>query len=157
MEANFFNGGTQIATVALKKIGIDPTTGDVQWDNSANPVSVPFVSGQNVYEQIVTGYCDQNPSTYDSGSGLLYINSYGAASPGSGQAPGLTTGGVTLTGPCPNTTDKLANQYFTDEPCSVGVRTGNASGRPAPSPAPRSPNVAQCDTRSTAVVLATVR
>jgi hypothetical protein len=121
VEANFFNGSTQIATVPLAKKGIDPTTGDVQWDNSANPVGVPFVAGQNVYEQIVTGYCDQNPSTYDPGSGLLYINSYGTASPSSGQAPAITTGGVALTGPCPNATDKLANQYFTDETCSVGV------------------------------------
>jgi hypothetical protein len=148
VEANFFNGGTQIATVALKKIGIDPTTGDVQWDNSANPVSVPFVSGQNVYEQIVTGYCDQNPSTYDSGSGLLYINSYGAASPGSGQAPGLTTGGVTLTGPCPNTTDKLANQYFTDEPCSVGVTAHVAFAPDVPYTGPTGPSQVTATDRS---------
>jgi hypothetical protein len=121
VEANFFNGGTQIASVPLKKIGIDPTTGDVQWDNSANPVGVPIPSGSSVYEQIVTGYCDQNPSTYDAGSGLLYINSYGNSTPSNGQAPVITTGGVTLTGPCPNATDKLANQYFTDETCSVGV------------------------------------
>jgi hypothetical protein len=37
------------------------------------------------------------------------------------------------------------------------VRTGSESGRPAPSPRPRSPSAAQCDTHSTAVVLATVR
>jgi len=44
-----------------------------------------------------------------------------------------------------------------DEPCPASVRTGSESGRPARSPRPRSPSVAQCDTRSTAVVLATVR
>ena len=38
-----------------------------------------------------------------------------------------------------------------------GVRTGSESGRPAPLPRPRSPSVAQCDTRSTAVVPATAR
>jgi DNA-binding transcriptional LysR family regulator len=37
------------------------------------------------------------------------------------------------------------------------VRSGSGSGRPAPPPTPRSPSVARCDTRSTAVVLATVR
>ena len=97
VEANFFRGGTQIATVPLTRKGTDPNTGDVQWDNSSAPVSVPFVAGSNVYEQIVTGYCDQNPSTYDAGSGLLYINSYGTTTPSSGQAPVITTGGVTLT------------------------------------------------------------
>src|SRR5215470_2446541 len=38
-------------------------------------------------------------------------------------------------------------------PARPGVRTGSESGRPAPPPRPRSPSVAQCDTRSTAVVL----
>jgi hypothetical protein len=42
-------------------------------------------------------------------------------------------------------------------PARPGVRTGSESGRPAPPPRPRSPSVARCDTRSTAVVLATVR
>ena len=86
VEANFFNGSTQIATVPLKKVGTDPTTGDVQWDNSSAPVSVSIPSGSNVYEQIVTGYCDQNPSTYDAGSGLLYINSW--STDGADQRPG---------------------------------------------------------------------
>jgi hypothetical protein len=121
VEANFFNGTTQIASVPLKKAGTDPTTGDVQWDNSANPVSVTMPSGANVYEQIVTGYCDQNPSTFDAGSGLLYINSWSTSAPSSGQAPAITNGGVNLVGPCPNATDKLANQYFTDETCTVGA------------------------------------
>ena len=43
-----------------------------------------------------------------------------------------------------------------DQPIS-SVRTGSESGRPAPSPRSRSPSGAQCDTRSTAVVLATAR
>jgi hypothetical protein len=42
-------------------------------------------------------------------------------------------------------------------PSRPGVRTGSESGRPAPPPRPRSPSVAQCGTRSTAVVLARVR
>src|SRR6476646_6989253 len=39
---------------------------------------------------------------------------------------------------------------------SGSVRTGSASGRPAPPPRPRWPNSARCGTRSTVVVLATV-
>ena len=49
-----------------------------------------------------------------------------------------------------------SRQVRTTQPIS-SVRTGSESGRPALSPRPRSPSVAQCDTRSTAVVLATVR
>ena len=56
VEANFFNGSTQIASVPLNKVGTDPNTGAVQWDNSSAPVSVSIPSGSNVYEQIVTGY-----------------------------------------------------------------------------------------------------
>jgi hypothetical protein len=41
--------------------------------------------------------------------------------------------------------------------CPASVRTGSESGRPARSPRTRSPSVARCGTRSTAVVLATVR
>jgi hypothetical protein len=41
--------------------------------------------------------------------------------------------------------------------CPPGLRTGSVSGRPAPLPRSRSPSVARCDTRSTAVVLARVR
>jgi hypothetical protein len=130
VQANFFNDstGNQIASVNLTRKGTDPTTGDVQWDNSGNPVSVSIPSGANVYEQIVTGYCDANPQTYDSGSGLLYISSYGTSTPNSGEAPVITggggQGGVTLVGgslsACPGP-DLLANQYFTDETCPVGV------------------------------------
>ena len=121
VEANFYNDstGNQIASVPLKKIGTDPNTGDVQWDNAAAPVSVSIPSGANVYEQIETGYCDANAATYDSGSGLLYVNSWSTSAPTAGQAPAVTRGGVTLTGPCP--ADKLSNQYFTDETCKVGV------------------------------------
>jgi hypothetical protein len=44
-----------------------------------------------------------------------------------------------------------------DQRWPAGVRIGSESGRPAPPPRSRSPSVAQCDTRSTVVVLATVR
>jgi hypothetical protein len=60
---------------------------------------------------------------------------------------------------CPRRTTlaRLTPQQMTaTEPIS-SLRTGSGSGRPAPSPRSRSPNGAQCDTRSTAVVLATVR
>lgn len=130
VEANFFNAstGNQIgSSVPLKKIGTDPNTGAVQWDNAATPATVAIPSGANVYEQIVTGYCDQNPSTYDAGSGLLYINSWSTTAPASGQAPKITNGGVVLNGPCP--ADKLSNQYFSHETCAVGV-TANVSFAP---------------------------
>ena len=45
VAANFFNSSAQIASVPLKKKGVDPNTGDVQWDNSAAPVAVSFPSG----------------------------------------------------------------------------------------------------------------
>jgi hypothetical protein len=137
VEAKFFNAstGNQIgADVPLKKIGTDPNTGAVQWDNAATPASVAIPAGANVYEQIVTGYCESNPSTYDSTSGLLYINSWPTgAAPTSGQAPKTRAGGVTVTGPCP--ADKLSNQYFTDETCQVGVTAHVAFAPDVPYPA----------------------
>ena len=49
-----------------------------------------------------------------------------------------------------------SRQMRATQPIS-SVRTGSESGRLAPSPRSRSPSGVQCDTRSTAVVLATVR
>ena len=50
----------------------------------------------------------------------------------------------------------LIMQMSASQPVS-SVRTGSESGRLAPPPRSRSPSVVPCDTRSTAVVLATVR
>ena len=129
VEANFYNGSTQIASVPLTKKGTDPNTGAVQWDNASAPVSVAIPSGANVYEQIETGYCSANPSTYEnSGSGLLYINSWPTGvPPTSTQAPALAPGGVFLTGSC--TGDNLSNPYFVDTNCGAGV-TANVAFAP---------------------------
>lgn len=134
VEANFFNATTnsQIGpSVPLTKQGVDSATGAVQWDNSASPASVAIPSGANVYVQIVTGYCGANPQTYDSGSGILYVDSWSTASLplASGAKPVITQGGVTLNGTCPP--DNLSNQYFTDETCTVGV-TANVAFAPGP-------------------------
>ena len=132
VEANFYNDstGAQIGSpVPLKKIGTDPNTGAVQWDNAAAPASVGIPSGANVYVQIETGYCDQNPATYDSSSGLLYINSWSTASlplP-AGARPVVTNGGVFLSGSC--NSDKLSNMYFTDQNCAEGL-TANVAFAP---------------------------
>ena len=88
VEANFYNGSNQIASVPLTKKGTDPNTGAVQWDNASAPVTVNIPSGANVYEQIETGYCGANPSTFDAGSGVLYIDSAPKRAPrGHGPAP----------------------------------------------------------------------
>jgi Putative Flp pilus-assembly TadE/G-like len=124
VEAQFFNAATnnQIgADVPLARKGIDPNTGAIQWDNSGAPASVAIPTGANVYVEIVTDYCGGNPSTYDSGSGLLYINSYPVTAPSSG----ITTGGVTLSGTC--NSDSLSNQYFTNQSCTVGL-TAHVAG-----------------------------
>ena len=125
VEANFFstaNTSTPIATAVLTKKGTDPNTGAVQWDNASAPVSVTMpAAGTNVYEQIVTGYCDANPATFDATSGVMMINSYPTGTPGSGQAPVIASGGVNLTAPPACTGDKLSNQYFSVQTCNVGV------------------------------------
>ena len=54
-------------------------------------------------------------------------------------------------------TGRARNGLADDRPRPDSVRTGSGSGRPVPSPGPRSPSAARCGTRSTAVVLATVR
>ena len=138
VEAIFFNADTnaQIGQpVILTKKGTDPNTGAVQWDNAASPVSLGIPSGANVYAEIETGYCDQNPSTYDAGSGLLYINSWSTASLplAAGAKPVITTNGVFLGGTC--NSDRLSNMYFTDQNCSETVTANVAfapgSGTPA--------------------------
>jgi len=108
------NTGTAInpSPIAMKEEGTDPITNDIVWDVPAG-TSITLPSG-NVYLQVVTGNCGDNPSTYDPTGGLLYINTWSTAT--SPTTPVITTGGVTLTGTCP--ADNLSNQYFTDGVCS---------------------------------------
>jgi hypothetical protein len=92
------------------------------WSNPAgDTLNMPST---NVIVQPVLG-CGANAVTYDglTNSGLLYINSYTASSPGSGQAPALTTGGVTLGGIC------TSDQYFSTQPCTASV-TANVAFAP---------------------------
>ncbi|MGZ4315020.1 MAG: TadE/TadG family type IV pilus assembly protein [Gaiellaceae bacterium] len=85
------------------------------WSNPSGD-TLPMTAS-NVIVQPVLG-CGADAVTYDgsTNSGLNYINSYSAASPGSGQGPALTTGGVTLGG-CAGAPD----QYFSNQACSASV------------------------------------
>jgi hypothetical protein len=125
---------TLIKTVTLTKTGTSGSA--VLWDNSGAPAALPMPT-ENVIVQAVLG-CGSDATTYDdsTNSGLLYVNSYGAATPSSGQAPLITTGGVLpvsagkggvfLDGSC------ISDQYFSTQDCVVSV-TANvafASGIP---------------------------
>jgi Putative Flp pilus-assembly TadE/G-like len=84
------------------------------WSNpSGDTLNMPAT---NVIVQPVLG-CGASAVAYDgsTNSGLLYINSYGAASVGSGQGPSITTGGVTLGGSC------VPDQYFSGQACTAFV------------------------------------
>ena len=84
------------------------------WSNPAGDTLTMPTS--NVIVQPVLG-CGADAVAYDgtTNSGLNYINSYSAHTPTSGQAPALTTGGVTLSGTC------VPDQYFSTQACTAGV------------------------------------
>jgi hypothetical protein len=104
---------TPIATRDLTET--DPT--NFVFDNATNPVSVPMPANDNgngakayVYMQVFLSDCNGNGQTFDdsTNSGIEVINSYDTTAPTSGQAPKITSGGVTLSGLCPSPSD----QYF---------------------------------------------
>jgi hypothetical protein len=84
------------------------------WSNPAGD-TLPMPAS-NVIVQPVLG-CGADAVAYDgtTNSGLNYINSYSAGSPTSGQAPALTSGGVTLGGSC------VPDQYFSTQACTAAV------------------------------------
>jgi hypothetical protein len=87
------------------------------WSNpTGDTLPMSAANGSNVIVQPVLG-CGTSAVAYDgsTNSGLNYINSYSANSPGSGQAPALTTGGVTLGGSC------VPDQYFSTQACTAAV------------------------------------
>jgi hypothetical protein len=113
---------TVIKTVTLTK----DATGDVKfpsgvlWDNPAgDSLAMPSA---NVIVQPVLG-CGAAAAVYDdtTNSGLLYINTYGTTTPAVGEAPRITTGGVSptngvlLTGTC------NSDQYFSSTACVASV------------------------------------
>jgi Putative Flp pilus-assembly TadE/G-like len=84
------------------------------WSNpTGDTLNMPAT---NVIVQPVLG-CGASAVTYDgsTNSGLLYINSFSAATVNSGQAPALTTGGVSLGGSC------NSDQYFSSQACTASV------------------------------------
>ena len=122
-------GGTGAAP-ASKTIELQPnqalntSTGPIVWDNSQDAGggdNVHITSGWNLYMQTILyaqgagGTCDptnpSNPATYESGSGILYLNSYPTTTLGTlpnNASPQIDTGGVTLAqnGTC------TPDQYF---------------------------------------------
>jgi Putative Flp pilus-assembly TadE/G-like len=93
------------------------------WDN---PAGDPLpVQSANLIVQPVLG-CGASAAVYNdtTNTGLLYINSYGTSTPGAGQAPIITTGGVTLGGSC------TPDQYFSTQDCTASV-TAHVAFAPA--------------------------
>jgi len=125
VSVNFVNAstGTVIKTVALTKDASgDPNfPTSVLWDNPAgDTVSMPSAANlANVYVQAFLNNCAGNGDTYDSASGLSWINVYGSGTSSNGQAPQITTGGVFLTGCVSN--PGAFNQYFTSTSCVPGI------------------------------------
>lgn len=147
-----FKNSVTGATIATRDLTeTDPA--NFIFDNSANPVNVPMPNDNNgsggnayVYVQVFLSDCNGNGQTYDDGdpsavppippSGLEVINSYGTGTPNSGQAPQITTNGVTLSiagggqNPTCNTTNPTTdNQYFALSGCTAAV-TANVAFSP---------------------------
>jgi len=141
-------GSFACATVFFKNSFDDSLIGTAQltetdpanfvFDNTLAPVSITMptdtnASGGNayVYMQVFLSNCNGNGETFDdsTNSGIEAINSYGTAAPTAGQAPKITTGGVTLSGICTIPTD----QYFSGGGCDVGV-TAHVTFNPAVTP-----------------------
>jgi hypothetical protein len=121
VSVDFVNASTNavIRTVTLTKVPPVNPSDPVQWDNSATPASITMPASANVYVQPFLSNCNGDGTRYDSdtSSGILYVNTYGSPpAPTAGQPPVLTTGGVTLTGTCANST-----QYFSVGDCDVQV------------------------------------
>jgi hypothetical protein len=116
-----------IQTVTLTKEPVDPTnpTAPIQWDNSTAPASFTMPASDNVYVQPFLSDCNGTGSTYDdtSNTGLLIINNRPATDPtvANGNAPQLTSAGVTASGNCTSGT-----QYFSVGGCTITVNAGVA-------------------------------
>ena len=134
VSVNFVNANTDavIKTITLSK----DATGDpnfptgVLWDNpGGDTVSLPSAGANlsDVYVQPFLNNCSGTGDTYDSSSGLNWINVYGTQTPNNGQAPLITTGGVFLTGCISN--PGAYNQYFTSTACQAGI-TANVAFAP---------------------------
>jgi Putative Flp pilus-assembly TadE/G-like len=98
------------------------------FDNALNPVSVQMPTDDNgsgakayVYMQVFLSDCNGNGETFDdtTNSGIEVINSYGSATPASGQAPNITTGGITLSGVCPAPSDQYFASLTGNQTCTV--------------------------------------
>lgn len=105
---------TLIKTMTLTQVGSSTV-----YSNAAaggDPLDMSLASGANVIVQPVLG-CGADAVAYDgsTNSGLNYINNFSAHSPTAGQAPALTTGGVTLGGSC------VSDQYFSTQACTAAV------------------------------------
>jgi hypothetical protein len=75
-----------------------------------------------VYMQVTLSDCSGNGETFDDTSGIEAINSYGTATPNSGEAPKVTTGGITLRiagGAGATCGTATTDQYFSAGGCKV--------------------------------------
>jgi hypothetical protein len=122
VAVNLVNASTDavIQTVTLTKIPPANPTDPIQWDNSGSPASFTMPTSANVYLQPFLNDCNGAGTRYDSDSntGVLMINNHPATDPvvNAGDAPRLTSGGVSVAGSC-----APATQYFSVGGCTVAV------------------------------------
>jgi putative Flp pilus-assembly TadE/G-like protein len=119
-----FKNSQDNSTIATRDLTEIDTTNYV-FDNATNPVSVQMPTGAYVYMQVFLSDCSGNGQTFDdtTNSGIEVINTYGMATPPSGEAPKITAGGITLskTGATCNATSPGSDQYFSVGGCAVSV------------------------------------
>ena len=117
----------------IKTVDLTETnTANFVFDNAATPASVDIPTGAYVYMQVFLSDCSGNGETFDdtTNSGIEAINTYGTATPTSGQAPKITAGGITLSksGATCNATNPTSDQYFSVGGCAVSVTATCFSG-----------------------------
>jgi Flp pilus assembly protein TadG len=113
-----------LQTIQLTKEPPNPQnpSGPTQFDNTSSPASFTMPNSSNVYAQAYLSDCNGNGQTYDdsTNTGLLMINNHPSTAPtvANDNPPQLSTGGVTVSGACPN-----ATQYFAQSgaACTVEV------------------------------------
>jgi hypothetical protein len=118
----YFKDSADNSTLATAQLTeTDPA--NFVFDNAGAPVSFTMPTDY-VYMQVFLSDCSGNGQTFDdsTNSGIEAINAFGTTVPSAGQAPRITSGGVTLRvaggagGAC---TNPATDQYFSVSGCNV--------------------------------------